>query len=188
MFLSNHRSRRKKDKGVNAGSMADIAFLLLIFFLVTTTIASDKGIAMLLPPLQEDEEPLPQHNRNILNIVVNSQDQLLVENEIIEVSELTEKSKKFVNNFGIEDDLSDSPQKAIVSIKTDRGTSYKQYLTVLDEVKRAYNELRAEHLKMTLAEYHLLDKKNPDHHSKLLEAKEAFPMRISDAEPMDLGN
>ncbi|MFT6053364.1 MAG: biopolymer transport protein ExbD [Roseivirga sp.] len=97
---------RSKDKGgqeVNAGSMADIAFLLLIFFLVTTQIATNKGLTLLLPPKQEDDEPLEvkQQQRNIFKIQVNSLDRLLVEDEPLgDVSEIGNMVYEFIINFG----------------------------------------------------------------------------------------
>ncbi len=97
---------RSKDKGsqeVNAGSMADIAFLLLIFFLVTTQIATNKGLTLLLPPKQEDDEPIEikQQQRNIFKIQINSADRLLVEDEPLDdVGEIRDMVYDFVLNFG----------------------------------------------------------------------------------------
>lgn len=97
---------RSKDKGsqeVNAGSMADIAFLLLIFFLVTTQIATNKGLTLLLPPKQEDDEPIEikQQQRNIFKIQVNSADRLLVEDEPLDdITEIRDMVYDFVLNFG----------------------------------------------------------------------------------------
>lgn len=97
---------RSKDKGsqeVNAGSMADIAFLLLIFFLVTTQIATNKGLTLLLPPKNEDDEPLEikQNQKNVFKIQVNSADRLLVEDEPLEdVTLIREMVYDFVLNFG----------------------------------------------------------------------------------------
>jgi biopolymer transport protein ExbD len=93
---------------VNAGSMADIAFLLLIFFLVTTTIASDKGILNILPPKQDPNQPPPEvelNERNIFNILINANDQLLIEGEFRTTTEgLSDEIKKFILNFGNPDE------------------------------------------------------------------------------------
>ena len=97
------RSKGKGSQEVNAGSMADIAFLLLIFFLVTTQIATNKGLTLLLPPKQDEEEPIEikQQQRNIFKIQVNSLDKLLVEDEPLEdISQIRDMVYDFVLNFG----------------------------------------------------------------------------------------
>ena len=171
---------------VNSGSMADIAFLLLIFFLVTTTIASDKGISVTLPPKKENQDDVKIKGKNIFNILINSQDKLLVEEEPAQIEDLNIMVKKFVTNRGVDPISSDSPQKAIVSLKTDRGTSYKTYIQVYDELKKAYNELKAEYLGLTLMQYNTLDKKNPDDKEKYNRARKEYPVNISDAESTDI--
>ncbi|MEN7550876.1 biopolymer transporter ExbD [Rapidithrix thailandica] len=180
--------KNREETTVNASSMADIAFLLLIFFLVTTTIASDKGIAVLLPPKKEDQQDVKINQRNIFKVLVNSSDRLLVEEEPTEVEEIREKVKKFVTNNGKDPKLSESPDKAVVSLKTDRGTSYEMYIRVYDELKRAYNELRAAHVGLTLEQFNELDPKDPDQNELLERAKKAYKIQISDAEPTDVGN
>jgi biopolymer transport protein ExbD len=178
------KGRRMKQE-INAGSMADIAFLLLIFFLVTTTIASDKGVAVMLPPKLENQE-VKIKEKNVFNILINSKDQLLADNEILELKQIRDKVKTFVDNNGANPELSDSPKDAIVSIKTDRGTSYKMYIGVLDEVKKAYNELRAKSIGLSLEDYNKLDAKKPADEEKLDKAKEAYPYQVSDAEPSEI--
>ncbi len=141
---------------VNAGSMADIAFLLLIFFLVTTTIETDSGISRKLPPWQpEDVEPPVIKQRNIFTVLVNSNNQLLVEDEDMELSELREAAVKFLDNGGGTGDeacsfcqgakdpsSSVNPQKAIISLVNNRGTEYGTYIAVQNELVAAYNQLR----------------------------------------------
>ena len=141
---------------VNAGSMADIAFLLLIFFLVTTTIETDSGISRKLPPWQpEDVEPPVIKQRNIFTVLVNSNNQLLVEEEEMELSELREAAVAFLDNgAGTGDEAcsfcqgpkdpnsSVNPQKAIISLQNNRGTEYGTYIAVQNELVAAYNELR----------------------------------------------
>ncbi|MDW7690754.1 biopolymer transporter ExbD [Flammeovirgaceae bacterium SG7u.111] len=167
---------------VSSGSMADIAFLLLIFFLVTTTIASDKGIYVQLPPKVEEPPVFDVKARNILDVRLNSKDLLLVEDEQIQLAELKRSVKNFIANNGEDLALSESPKKAIVSIKTDRGTSYEVYILVLDEIKKAYNELRAAHLGISIDEYLVLDKKGSEREKSMYqEAKEIFPYQVSDA-------
>lgn len=130
---------------VNAGSMADIAFLLLIFFLVTTTIDTDKGIAIRLPPMPEENQPendIRIKERNVLKVLVNANDQLLVNGEPLSIKDLKRRTKEFIDNPRKDPNLSESPSKAIISLKNDRGTSYNIYITVHNELKAAYNELR----------------------------------------------
>jgi biopolymer transport protein ExbD len=118
---------------INAGSMADIAFLLLIFFLVTTTIGADKGLQMLLPPEKTiDNPPSEVQDRNLFKVIINSKNELLVEDMPMRMDNLREEAKKFLANNGADPTLSDNPQIAVVSVKTDRGTEYNTYLMVLD--------------------------------------------------------
>ena len=128
-------------------SMADIAFLLLTFFLMTTTVANDKGILLTLPPPPENiPEDVEIQERNLFKVQVNSYDNVLVEGEPWAGSdrELIDQIKRFVLNYGSDPTSSDNPEKAIVSIKTDRGTSHKKFIDVLDVAEAAYNEIYAE--------------------------------------------
>lgn len=172
---------------VDSSSMADIAFLLLIFFLVTTTIASDKGLLMQLPPDQTDvpPPPIPLKQKNIFKVLINANDDLLVEDEPLNISKLKEDCKTFLTNRGKDPKSSDSPQKAIVSIKTSRGTSYDIYIEVLDEIKRAYHEVRAEHLGISLQQFLALDKDDKESSDGKMydKARKEYPMQISEAEP-----
>ena len=129
---------------INAGSMADIAFLLLIFFLVTTTMDQDTGIARKLPPMPEEEQEKPPEikAKNIYVVLINSKNELLVEGEWTEISQLKEGAKTFINNNGADPSSSDSPEKAIISLQNDRGTEYVTYIRVQNELAAAYNELR----------------------------------------------
>ncbi len=135
-------SKKRMKNEVNAGSMADIAFLLLIFFLVTTTIAEDKGIRILLPPWSDEKPDVTQLNkRNVFSVLVNAQNQLLVRGEPTDIRELRERAKEFIINPQHREDLAESPDGAIISLKNDRGTSYETYIEVYNELKGAYNEL-----------------------------------------------
>lgn len=185
---------RRKNRGgteVNASSMADIAFLLLIFFLVTTTIASDKGLMITLPPKKDPNQPPPdfkENQRNIFKINVNSADRLLVEDEPLEdVTKLRSMVKEFILNYGKNPKLSDNPEKAIVSFKTDRGTSYEIYVAILDELQGAYYEIWGEKVGLTAEDFRNLDRRNPADAEKYDRGKEGIPMNISIAEPTNYG-
>jgi len=180
--------KERKDTEIDASSMADIAFLLLIFFLVTTTIVNEKGVNIILPKKKEAEvEVMPQKERNIFKVLINSKDLLLVNGEPMEVNEIREKAIAFLGNNGKDENLSESPQKAIISYKTDRGTSYKMYLEVLDELKGAYHQLRADKLEIPLKDYLYLDKSEKADEKLLKKAKDAYPMQLSEAEPTESG-
>jgi len=175
---------------VNAGSMADISFLLLIFFLVTTQIPNEKGLPILLPPKRVEDTPIHKmKDRNILTVIVNSKNELLVEREPLNVDDLQQTTIDFLENRGRDPKSSDSPKKAVVSIKTDRGTSYDTYLRVMDKVQAAYNTLRAKHMGIPLAAYLALDKEKASKamKDKYEAAKKAYPLRISEAEQSSVG-
>lgn len=186
------RAARRGQGEVNASSMADIAFLLLIFFLVTTTIATDQGLAMRLPPILPTP-PVELANRNVLTVLVNSENELLVEGQPLALAALGAKVKAFVANPTGDQSLADSPQEAVVSIKTDRGTSYPTYIAVLDEIKRAYHELRAAHLGISLADYLATfgqgpESLSPAQQKSYADALARFPIQISEAEPSNTEN
>lgn len=141
---------------VNAGSMADIAFLLLIFFLVTTTIETDTGLNRKLPPIDDSEvKPPVIRERNIFTVNINRHNQLLVEDQLMELKDLRKAAVEFLDNGGgvAPDDCtyckgkkdphsSDNPDKAIISLKSDRETKYATYISVQNELVAAYNQLR----------------------------------------------
>ena len=177
-------SKRRGLPEINAGSMADIAFLLLIFFLVTTTMDVDTGISRKLPPMPEEEqiEDDPQINaKNIYVVLVNASDQLLVEGEIMTIGNLKEGAKLFLNNNGKDPMSSENPEKAIISLQNDRGTSYEMYISVQNELTAAYNELRNEAaIKKYNLNYTELSKE------KRNVVRKMYPMKISEAEPFKL--
>jgi len=140
---------------VNAGSMADIAFLLLIFFLVTTTIETDTGINRKLPPIEDSEEDVIIKQKNIFTVLINGKDQLLVEDQLMELKDLRKAAVEFLDNGGGTGDdacsyckgkkspsSSDNPDKAIISLKNERETTYSRYISVQNELVAAYNQLR----------------------------------------------
>ena len=190
--------------------MADIAFLLLIFFLVTTTIETDSGINRKLPPMEELEEDVIIKQKNIFTVVVNKNNQLLAEEELIDISDLRQLAVEFLDNGGGQGEeacdycqgardpkSSDNPDKAIISLKNDRETSYKVYIAVQNELVAAYNELRDREFmrlhpneSMTFVD---ANKKYTDPRTspeekerlkpKLAEIKSMYPQKLSEAEP-----
>lgn len=125
---------------INASSMADVAFLLLIFFLVTTTVDADKGLGTYLPPFTEQDNKIvtPKLPRNVFNVLVNSENKLLVRGEEMKLEDLRTNCIKFLTSNGSDGNLPESIAKAIVVIKNDRGTNYKTFLSVYSELKAAY--------------------------------------------------
>ena len=123
--------KKKRTYEINSSSMADIAFLLLIFFLVTTTIDMDKGIPMILP---ERGGEIKINPKNIAKILVNAEGAVLYDNRIVEDRDLTDLLETRLKETGLD---SDGKPKLIVSIKTDRATKYERYITILDLVKEA---------------------------------------------------
>ena len=172
---------------INSSSMADIAFLLLIFFLVTTSIISDKGLYIQLPQYQTEQEPVDIPQRNLFTISINADGNLLVENKTYQGSfpDLKEDISKFILNNGRDQSSSDSPEKAIVSFKTSRSTTYKDYITVLDIIKSAYNQIYADNAGISLEEWRALANKHntPESEALFNKGREGFPMNISIAEP-----
>ncbi|MDH5603318.1 MAG: biopolymer transporter ExbD [Cyclobacteriaceae bacterium] len=178
------RIKKNITPAINSGSMADIAFLLLIFFLLTTTIVDNKGLFLVLPPDRNQQPATEIKDRNLFVISINSEDKLLVENEYWEtVGPLKSRVKNFVLNNQKDIHLSESPEKAIISYKTSRNTSYGTYILVLDEIIGAYNEIYAERVNMSVKEFNSLDPRNPRHSLIIKRAKEGIPRNISIAEP-----
>jgi len=201
---------RRKSPEVNAGSMADIAFLLLIFFLVTTTIETDSGINRKLPPMEEQIDPPIIRQKNIFTVVVNKNNQLLVEEELTDIKDLRNLAVDFLDNGGGSGEeacdycqgnrdprSSDNPDKAIISLKNDRETEYKVYIAVQNELVAAYNVLRNrefarlypnEALTYVEADLRYSDPRtSPDEKSSLKEKldviKALYPQKLSEAEP-----
>ena len=180
--------------------MADIAFLLLTFFLVTTTIANDRGLSIQLPPPPEAQPPedIKVQERNMFKIQINSSDALLVEGEPMgDVSGLKDMIKKFILNNGSNPESSDSPEKAIVSYKTDRGTSHKRFIEILDIIQGAYYDIYAERAGVTNVKWRELSSDLSVPENQVLYDKGRgrrpdgtieIPMQLSIAEPTKVGN
>jgi biopolymer transport protein ExbD len=182
------RNRRELPE-INAGSMADIAFLLLIFFLVTTTMDVDSGISRKLPPMPEENIETPEiHKRNIFVVLINKYNKVLAgigsPTSMVEIngdgsisSSLKENIKIFVSNNGLNLNSSDSPEKAIVSLQNQEGTSYNMYIQVQNELTKAYNELRNEKSNIDYGkDFNKLDVEE----QKII--KKFYPMKVSEAE------
>ncbi|KAA3635087.1 MAG: biopolymer transporter ExbD [Bacteroidetes bacterium] len=176
----NTNKKRRKAPSINTGSMADIAFLLLIFFLVTTTIMEDSGIRVKLPVWEETPPVMPVSSDNILSVKVNAQNALMVEGEIMPIRELKEAAKIFITNPENLPDRPSSPKKAAISLQNDRSTNYEAYLEVYDQLVSVYNELwETEAQKLYGKSYELISKAKQKH------IKTEIPMVISEAEPTD---
>jgi biopolymer transport protein ExbD len=177
------RSKDRLKNDINASSMADIAFLLLIFFLVTTTIVEDKGILVKLPPWSEDEPEIQKFKtRNVYSVLVNAQNQLLVRGQQMEIRDLREETKEFIANPTRREDLAESPKRAIISLKNDRGTNYKTYLEVYNELQAAYNELWEEE---SFRRYNIAYENLSNTNKRII--RNEFPLVISEAEPTSYG-
>lgn len=181
-------------------SMADIAFLLLTFFLVTTTVANDRGLSIQLPPPPEAVPPtdIKIQERNMFKIQVNSFDNVLVEGDPFTgtSNELKEKIKVFVLNYNKDPHSSESPEKAIVSYKADRGTSHKKFIEILDAVQGAYYDIYAERVGVTNDKWReiassLADPENQKIYDqgrgKRPDGTFEIPMNVSIAEPTKVG-
>jgi len=200
---------RRSAPEVNAGSMADIAFLLLIFFLVTTTMEKDKGIARQLPPIQDKSVVPPKiKKRNLFIVLVNKNDQLLVNDNPMELKDLREKAIEFLDNGGASSNTAEycsyckgkrsetssvNPDKAVISVQNDRLTSYNMYIAVQNELVAAYNFLRdresqrlygwnfTEVKQEVDAGTYLGDKE--DANEKLKTIQKMYPLKLSEAQP-----
>lgn len=181
--MTKTRTRDRLDNSVNAGSMADIAFLLLIFFLVTTTIVEDKGILVKLPPWNPDEPITDVNSKNVLTVLVNQDNDVFAENNPIEANELKDITKTFILNPHKDINKPSDPQKAVVSITNDIGTSYWKYIEVYNEIKAAYNELWDELSEKTFDKAYAHCTK-----AERIQIKKIIPLVISEAEPSQFGD
>jgi biopolymer transport protein ExbD len=196
---------RKESPEINAGSMADIAFLLLIFFLVTTTMNVDSGIMRKIAEKPIDNHIIDIKEKNILEVNINFNNELLVDEKIVQLKDLKQIAIDFIDNgAGLDANQkpcdwckgkqiatsSDHPSKALISINADRNTNYETYISVLDNLNSAYTHLRN---KLSVELYNqnyvslLEDLKKSNTNDKLIETKinlirEKYPLLLSDVE------
>ncbi|MCF6306788.1 MAG: biopolymer transporter ExbD [Flavobacteriaceae bacterium] len=200
---------RRSAPEVNAGSMADIAFLLLIFFLVTTTMEKDKGIARQLPPIQEDNIIPPKiKEKNLFIVLVNKNNDIMVNEVPMELRNLRKSAIDFLDNGGASSNSpeycsyckgnrkpssSDNPNKAVISVQNDRLTTYNTYIAVQNELVAAYNFLRNRESQrlygwdyteakkdMGLGRYK--GKAKDKINKKLKEIQQMYPLKLSEAQ------
>lgn len=192
---------KRKVQEINASSMADIAFLLLIFFLVTTTMSVDKGLSRRLPPPlppNMEKKDVEVNKRNILVVLINSNNQLMVQGESLDVRELKDRAKEFILNEARESSLPEIlpvdveidgktetyevTKNHVISLQNDRGTEYQKYLEVQNELVAAYNEIREEFSKKRFGKsYSELTE------DQQLAVQDLYPQKISEAEPKNYG-
>ena len=182
---------------INSSSTADIAFLLLIFFLITTSMDTDRGLARRLPPPPENKEQLDDivvKERNVLQVRINANDQLMVGSDYLTVEELRDRAKEFIANPYNEANLPEKHEKEIphfgkvmitdmhvISLQNDRGTSYRAYIAVQNELVKAINELRDD---FSVRYYGKKYDQLTEDQQKI--ARDAVPQNISEAEPKDV--
>lgn len=183
---------------INSSSTADIAFLLLIFFLITTSMDTDRGLARRLPPPPEKNQKLDDiivKERNVLAVRLNSNDQLMCGSDYISIKELRPRAKEFIANPYNDEKLPEKHAKEIpffgtvmvtenhvISLQNDRGTSYQAYIDVQNELVAAYNELRNE-----LAQEKFQKDYNSLNEDQQKAIRDVYPQKISEAEPKNYG-
>ncbi len=188
----------KKVPEINSSSTADIAFLLLSYFLMTTTMDQDSGLQRRLPPIPDENQQVEDqkvNRRNIILVRINSADRLFAGNEPMDVSQLKDKIKEFLVNPNNDPNLPEKSPKEIegygtcmvsrgvISLQNDRGTSYQAYIKVQNELVKAVNELRDDFAKANFGRAYIsLDEE------KQRIVRDAIPQNISEAEPKDVTN
>lgn len=189
----------RKTPEVNSGSTADIAFLLLIFFLLTSTMDVDTGIARKLPPMPDktvQKTKVDIKERNVCVVLINAQDRILFRNKPVAATDVRELAKEFIKNDRDEEDLPEKEPvyvkelnktvnvtKGVISLQNDRGTSYGMYITVQNELVAAYNEVRDEAAMLYFGIRKFDDLKEYQQEA----IKKIYPQRISEAEPKNIG-
>ena len=187
---------KKKVPEINGSSMADIAFIALIFFLMVTTMDKEAGIARQLPPIPPEDQKVENqevNRRNIIQVKINSNDRLLAGGVPMDVSQLKDKIKEFMTNPNDDPNLPEKEvkevkgigpvpvSKGVISLQNDRGTTYQAYITVQNELVKAINEIRDDFSMRTFGKkYAKLDEEQQN------AVREAVPQRISEAEPKDV--
>ena len=188
---------KKKVPAMNTSSTADIAFLLLCYFLMTTTMGSQTGLSRRLPPMPDQNQKVEDqkvNRRNIIVVKINSADRILAGSEPIDVSQLKDKIKEFLTNPADDPNLPEKEMidiegygecpvsKGVISLQNDRGTSYQAYIAVQNELVKAVNEIRDDFSRRNYGKaFSALDEEKQDI------VKKAVPQNISEAEPKDVG-
>jgi biopolymer transport protein ExbD len=190
--------KKRKTPGINGSSSADIAFMLLIFFLITTSMDTDKGLARRLPPpvpKDQKKQDVDINKRNLLIVLINSNNEILCGDQFVDIKQLKDKVKEFIDNpyndenkpEKVEEDVPFfgkimTAKKHVISLQNDRGTEYQAYISVQNELAKAYNELRDDLSKkkfgMAFAE---LDEEQQK------AVQQVYPQKISEAEPKNYG-
>ena len=186
----------KKTPELNTSSTADMAFLLLCFFLMTTTMDQDLGLQRRLPPMPDKNQKVEDqkvNRRNIIIVKINSADRLLAGTEPMHVSQLKDKIKEFLQNPANNPNLPEKEEieiegfgkamvsKGVISLQNDRGTSYQAYIAVQNELVKAVNELRDD---FAMANFAKLYAKCNEEEQEIV--RKAVPQNISEAEPKDV--
>ena len=186
----------RKTPGLNTQSTADIAFLLLCYFLMTSTMDQQSGLQRRLPPMPDQNqktEDTKVNKRNIIIVKINSSDRLFAGDQLLDVSQLKDKIKEFITNPNNDPNLperemkniegygEDPVSKGVISLQNDRGTSYRAYIAVQNELVKAINEVRDDFCKQNYGKaYTFLT----EDQQKIV--REAIPQNISEAEPKDV--
>jgi len=174
---------------VNTSSMADIAFLLLTFFLMTTVINNEKGLTLMLPLWEEHPMIIDKNQRNVFTVQLNSENSLLIEGEPRNnLDGVTDEIRKFILNNNVDPSSSVNPQEAVVSLKTDRGTSHQAFVDALDAIQAAYYEIYAERAGISAKAFRELDLNDKAQKRIYDIARKDIPMNISIAEPTQVSN
>lgn len=186
----------RKTPGLNTQSTADIAFLLLCYFLMTSTMDQQSGLQRRLPPMPDQNqktEDTKVNKRNIIIVKINSSDRLFAGDQLLDVSQLKDKIKEFITNPNNDPNLPEREMKniegygeypvskGVISLQNDRGTSYRAYIAVQNELVKAINEVRDDFCKQNYGKaYTFLT----EDQQKIV--REAIPQNISEAEPKDV--
>lgn len=192
---------KRKVQEINAGSMADIAFLLLIFFLVATTMNVDTGLVRVLPPMPDPnvkQEDIKVKERNLFLVFVSGNGNIMAGGQVIDIHQLKDKTKDFILNRFDDPNLPEKEvveiempngskwaypvSQGVVSLQTTRDTGYQVYIMVQNELTRAFNEVRDE---VAMSKFGKKFGDLQEEESKVI--TKAVPLKISEAEPRNMG-
>ena len=190
--------KKRKTPGINGSSSADIAFMLLIFFLITTSMDTDKGLARRLPPpvpKDQKKQDVDINKRNLLVVLINSNNEILCGDQFVDIKQLKDKVKEFIDNpFNdankpekVEEDVPFfgkimTAKKHVISLQNDRGTEYQAYISVQNELAKAYNELRDD---LSKKKFGIAFAELDEEQQKAVQ--QVYPQKISEAEPKNYG-